>query len=108
MVSSESKNFALKLTVDPDLRDKENICPAGTVKLFILTVVHSTASETSLREAIVPTHGEVAAEADVTMYQMNGSSAILILFVHKYSSCFSVHSAFIYTPKSPILIFPPQ
>ena len=52
---------ALKLTVDTDLSDKANIFPAGTVKLFILTVVHSTASETSSNEEIVPTHGELAA-----------------------------------------------
>lgn len=46
----------------PDTRDSEKVSPAGTVNALILTVVHSTASLTSLMEEMVPTQALGAAE----------------------------------------------
>lgn len=78
-----SMQYLLMFTVVPVCKASVNPCPAGTVKLLRFTVVHWTAVATSTSlirhiatdvykemnipstELIVPTHGVVAANADV-------------------------------------------
>lgn len=44
------------MTVDPVASLRVNVCPAGTVKELIMTVVHSTADDTSSKVEMVPVH----------------------------------------------------